>query len=170
MRTTERKERSIRWAVVMTVLLTATACANTDLVEYRPKNRQEAEIVALLQKYEDAKKRFDLRAYLECLHEHGSYHFGGSSMVSKQRLATLLPGFWSGLQNNDIHVYPMARECLNGNFIPEGRLTNPKIRIEGGSASVTATFNKGLWRLRQYFYLIRTDGRWLIRRFEWATG
>ena len=146
------------------------ACSNTPIEDYLPKDQEEEKIMALLVRYQEARKHFHLEQYLGCLHEQGSYHHASRIMLSKKALAARLPDFWAELQKGNRLFFPMCRENLSGNYFVGFRLVNPTILIDHNTAAVTATYvNKG-WRTRHYIFLIKENNRWLINRLDWETG
>ena len=69
------------------VFIIFSACSNTPIEDYLPKDQEEENIIALLVRYQEARKHFDLEQYLGCLHEQGSYHHASRVMLSKKALA-----------------------------------------------------------------------------------
>jgi hypothetical protein len=150
--------------------------SGTPLNRYIPKNSEEKQIISLIEVFHEARKEFDIESYLACLDPTGSYMFSGHLMVSKDKLAKLLPQFWAGLESsstraNNAHIMPISRENLNGNFF-DGELYNPIIEIEDGNARVAVRFQTPIvrWRSHLFITLIKTNGVWLINRYEWAIG
>ena len=80
------------------IFIILSACSNTPIEDYLPKDQEEKNIMALLVRYQEARKRFHLEQYLGCLHEQGSYHHASRVMLSKKALAEQLPGFWAELR------------------------------------------------------------------------
>ena len=146
------------------------ACANTSLEDYVPNNQAEADIVALLIRYQNARKNFDLESYLDCLHDQGVFHYASRIMVSKQQLSALLPEFWMQLQKGSRSFFPMCRENLSGNYFVSFRLANPKIIISQTTAEAVVTYVNTGWRLKHYISLIKENNQWLIIRLDWETG
>ena len=146
------------------------ACSNTSLENYVPKDSEEARILALLIKYRDARKNFDLERYLECLHEKGIYNHASRVMVSKKKLSEVLPEFWSQLQKGNRLFFPMCRENLSGNYFVRFNLINPKITMNQNTANATVIYVNSSWRLKHYISMIKENDRWLINRLDWETG
>ena len=147
-----------------------SACSNAPIEEYVPQNPEEKQILALLIKYQKARKNFDLAGYLSCLHEGGIYHHASRVMVTKKELSGLLPDFWSQLKKGERSFFPMCRENLSGNYFIQFNLINPQITIDQNKASVVVTYINTGWRLKHYISLIKEDNRWLINRLDWETG
>ena len=102
--------------ITLCFVIIICACSNTPLEKYVPKDREEARILALLIRYQDARKNFDLKRYLACLHENGFYNNASRVMVSKRELSEALPEFWTQLQEGKCSFFPMCRENLSGNY------------------------------------------------------
>jgi hypothetical protein len=155
---------------LLLLLISISSCSDVSLGEYTTKSQQEAEIKRILIQYQDAKGRFDLERFLACLDDRGLYHFAGGMMVSKEKLKASLPAFWAKLQSDDPMLYPMGRESMNGDYLPSGRLVNPKIEINDGAAEVELTFTVGWWKTKHFISMVRLNGRWLINRLDWESG
>ena len=165
------KQHSIaRLSVVILFYMFMSACSDTLLKDYVPAGPDEAEIMALLIQYQDARSHFDLDRYLSCLHDHGVYHHASRIMVSKKELAALLPDFWSQLQTGSRTFFPMCRENLSGNYFVRFHLINPCITVDQNAADVTVTYVNTGWRLKHYISLVKEYDRWLINRLDWETG
>jgi hypothetical protein len=145
-------------------------CSGTPLQEYVPRNQYEAEVLALMMRYQDARSRFDLEGYLGCLAEDGLYHHASRVMVTKKALSNLLPDFWRRLQRGDRLFFPMCRENISGNYFVRFRLINPRIRIDRNTANVVVTYANRGWRLKHYVILKKNKNGWLIDRLDWETG
>ncbi len=152
------------------VFIILSACSNTPIEDYLPKDQEEKNIMALLVRYQEARKHFHLEQYLGCLHEQGSDPHASRVMLSKKALAEQLPGFWAELQKGNRLFFPMCRENLSGNYFVGFHLVNPTIHIDHNTATVTATYVNTGWRIRHYIYLIKENNRWLINRLDWETG
>ena len=146
------------------------SCTNTPIADYVPKDRAEAGVLAILIRYEKARKNFDIAGYLGCLHDRGIFHHAGRIMVSKQRLSELLPDFWNRLQDGNRLFFPMCRENLSGNYFVQFNLINPQITIDGNTASVVVTYINTGWRLKHYISLRKGNNQWLIDRLDWDSG
>ena len=174
-----KKEQVLILISVMAIALTlfaAWASSGTPLNRYTPKDIEEEKIIALIKAFHKARTELDVESYLACLDHGGRYMFSGHEMVSKQKLAALLPGFWAALKadstrTSNAHIMPICRENLNGNFF-DGDLYNPVIVIDDTNARVTVRFQTHVvrWRSHLFISLKKTDGEWLINRFEWAIG
>jgi hypothetical protein len=166
------KERTAIIVVVAACVLTTALglFSGTPLTKYHPRTGTEAEIKALLLRYQNAKNSRDLDGLLGCLSDHGRYHFSSHLMVSKSRLRDLLPGYWRDIDSRDLVVRPMCREELNGNLY-QGTLYDPVISVDNDTASVYATFVSSVrWRTGLFLDLLRVDGQWVIQRLEWDMG
>jgi hypothetical protein len=146
------------------------SCTDTPLERYVPQKSAEAEIVALLVQYQDARKNLNVQRYLDCLHDRGAYHYASRIMVSKKELTELLPGFWKRLQQGDRSFFPMCRENLSGNYFVGFRLVNPSISVMQNTARVTVTYVNAGWRLKHDVFLVKEKDRWFINRLDWETG
>ena len=146
------------------------ACSNSPIEEYLPQNPDEKQILALLIKYQKARKNFDLAEYLSCLHEKGIYHHASRVMVTKKELSGLLPEFWNQLNKGDRSFFPMCRENLSGNYFIQFKLVNPQISIDQNKASIVVTYVNTGWRLKHYISMIKENDQWLINRLDWETG
>ena len=158
-----------RMALCLTVLCfpIVISCSGPTLAEFVCNNKEEEKIISLLIKYEEAKMNCNLKQFLDCLHEKGTFQFGRGYMVSKKELEESLPAFWSGLQSGSPAVYPMNREMITGNYIISGRFYNPKIIIKRSTAEVTMTFIKWGWRQGHFVSMLKEDGKWLILKLDW---
>jgi hypothetical protein len=174
-----KKEHVLISVTVIAIALTlfaAWSSSGTPLDSYIPKNMEEEKIIALIEVFHKARTELDVESYLACLDHGGRYMFSGHMMVSKEKLATLLPRFWAGLKagstrTSNAHIMPICRENLNGNFF-DGDLYDPVIEIDDSSARVTVRFQTPVvrWRSHLFISLKKTDGEWLINGFEWAIG
>ena len=151
------------------ILAMTFSCSGKALTEYLPRNEDEADIIALLIEYERARKSFDLQGYLNCLHEKGLYHHAGRVMISKQKLADLLPEFWDGLRGGKRLFFPMCRESINGNWLVGFRIVDPHIKISGNTADVETMYLNTVWRQMHYIPLIKENSVWRISRLDWET-
>ena len=89
-------------------------------------------------------------------------------MVSKSELKKALPRLWAEIQSGDQTVIPLVHECINGDYVKSGDLSNPQIEIKSDTAEATVKFTGGFCRLPLHFSLLRESGRWLIIRTEWG--
>jgi hypothetical protein len=170
LKTVNKRNYILRILTIYLFCSLGCSCTNTPLNEYIPKDSDEAEIVLLLIRYQNARINFDLERYLGCLHEDGVYHHASRVMVTKKELSFLLPDFWTQLQKGDRIFFPMCRENLSGNYFVGFKLTNPEIRVNLHTADVTVTYvNKG-WRQKHYIYLEKENNRWFIKGLDWETG
>ena len=146
------------------------AC-DSPIEKYKPLNQDEKEIILVLIQYQDAKNHFDLKRLLSLLHEDGEFSFQCGLMVSKAKLAEMLPGYWAELKSGNSEAISLVHECINGDSYKSGKLNNPHIEVINGSRAVaTVLFTKGFSRLLQYFSLRRENGRWLITYTEWGNS
>jgi hypothetical protein len=159
-----------RAMTVFASLLVILSCSNTPLEQYEPQSDEEAHILAVLVRYQQARQEFNLQGYLSCLHAHGRYHHASRVMVSKKNLSILLPDFWDELRTGQRFFYPMCRENLSGNYFVGFHLSNPRIIITRNTAKVVVTYAKAGWRLKHYISLIKDNQRWWINRLDWETG
>jgi hypothetical protein len=160
----------IRRAMILAtiaVCLSTVACRGTRLEEYQARNPDERAIIATLARYEAAKNRFDVAGYMAVLHPEGLYMLG-DSLVSKQRLARLLPEFWEKLHGHDHPFFPITREGVNGDYFESGLFTNPRTRIAGDTAEAILIFSKGFWHLDYLVSMRREAGKWWIDRLDWV--
>ena len=158
---------SLNYSFIIFAFIFFCRC-DSPIEKYASRNEDEKEIISVLIRYQNAKNRFDLKRLLSLLHENGEFSFQCGLMVSKAKLAKMLPEFWTGIKSGDASVFPMVHECINGDYYKSGRLNNPQIEINGNKAEATVLFAKGLSRVLQYFSLLRENNRWLITRAEWG--
>ena len=156
--------------MVISICVLMAACTNTPLKDYVPKSTEEAQIVTLLIRYQEARIHFHVDRYLGCLHERGVYHHASRVMVTKQELTKLLPVFWDQLQQGNRSFFPMCRENLSGNYFVHFHLVNPRITVNQDTAEVVVTYVNTGWRLRHYISLVKEHNRWWINRLDWETG
>lgn len=161
----------IALAAVAAVVVVAAVLGRSEkaLSDYRPGNQEESEIVAFLMKYENTRRKFNLQGYLACLHDKGIYHHAGGVMVSKQKLAESLPGFWEGLRKGSREFFPMCRESLNGNWFVGFHIFSPIIELDGNEAKVTVTYSNAGWRIKHFIHLLKENNAWLITLLDWET-
>ena len=148
--------------------LVISSCCDSSISEYKPKNRDEKEIISLLIKYQDAKNNIDIEQLLSFLHDQGEFTFQCGRMVSKSVLREELPSFWADIQSGNAAVFPIVHECINGDYYKSGELNNPLIVINNDTAEATVLFTNGVCRVLLYFSLLRENDRWLIIRTEWG--
>ncbi len=145
--------------------------SRTRLDKYVPKNRDEAEIIALIKKFHRAKNEYNLNTYLACLSDNGEFMFAGSIMASKKELEKLLPPFWADRRGNGQLTRPSSREELNGNFF-SGNLYDPVIIVENDKAKAVITFMTPIvrWTTKLFLDFQQQNGSWLICKLEWDMG
>ena len=153
--------------VFLTIALPVFSCGES-ISEYAPGNSDEKEIIATLVQYQDAKNSFDIIRLIPLLHEDGIFSFECGRMVSKSELKEALPRLWAEIQSGDQTVIPLVHECINGDYVKSGDLSNPRIEIKNDTAEATVKFTSGFCRLPLYFSLLRESDRWLIIRTEWG--
>ncbi len=168
------KKEHIATLFVVTVLLAISLFgmySGTRIDRYIPRSDDEAQIVALLNTFQKAKKEYNLEAYLACLSDKGEFMFGGSLMVPKKELRKLLPPFWEDRRTGSILSRPSSREELNGNFF-DGRLYDPIITVTKDQAKVVVTFVTPVmrWKTKLFLDFQKDNNFWQISRFEWDMG
>jgi len=168
------KKEQIATIFVIGILLTMAVFgmySGTRIDKYIAKNTDEAQIIALLNSFQKARKEYNLETYLACLSDNGKFMFGGSIMVSKKELRKLLPAFWEDRRTNHIKTRPSSREELNGNFF-DGILYNPIIKVTKNKAKAVVTFVTPIirWKTKLFLDFRKHNGFWQISRLEWDIG
>ena len=171
MKLTKEHMATIFVVTVLLVLALVGMFSGTRIDRYLSKNDDEAQIIALISAFNNAKTEYNLETYLACLSDHGTFMFGGSIMVSKKELSHLLPPFWADRQKGYILSRPIAREDLNGNFF-EGILYDPILTVENDQAQAVVTFVTPImrWKTKLFLDFRKQNGLWQISRLEWDMG
>jgi hypothetical protein len=128
--------------LVFSVFLVFNSC-DTPLKEYKPKNDDEKQIVALLQRFTDARNNEDVIGIQSTFHDNGEYIAGNGVEFTKSQIATSDPKWWTSY----------------GKF----GITDPDIKINNNEAQVSMNTWFGKARFQAAYNLIKEDGKWLIK-------
>ena len=137
---------------LLTVYIVLTAC-DTPLNEYKPKNDDEKQIVALLNDYQTARNSNDIEKLQSTFHDDGVYISRDGIEWSKSKMKET-PEEWY-----------KAKGSLEE--IGKVELYNTKISVDGDKAKVFTEANYGkVYKWAHNYTLVKENNDWLIMKME----
>jgi hypothetical protein len=91
----------------------------TSIKEYKPKNENEKQIIALLNTYVEARNSGNLKILRSTFHDNGIYISGRGREIKANEILDTKPEWWTS--DGDVKLYQMEVlfyqeiKCLNGN-------------------------------------------------------
>ena len=132
--------------IVLSTFLQFISC-ETSINEYKPKNDDEKQIIALLNTYVDSCNNGDLKRLQTTFHDGGIYNSVRGGQVTK-----------SEITQKDPEWFTIAGKI---------QLKNPEFEINGNKATVLVTARHGKhYKGASLFTLVKEDKQWLIMKVE----
>lgn len=127
---------------ILAIFLLFIAC-DKPLNEYKPKNEDEKQIIAVLEDYLDARNSGDMQQLQSTFHEDGVYLSNDGIEVPRSKIAGMDPEWW-----------------VQGGKL---KLLNPEIKLNGSEAEVLVKTKHGAhYQVTNYYTLTKVENKWLI--------
>ena len=142
---------SVLLHLVCAAVFLICACGDNTLAGYKPKNRNEADIIALLKTYKSAIDSDDKIRFLSCFHNDCTFMISTGGSIDKAGLSKILPEWlrkWDTVDISDIHI----------DLKENSATVKVKEKIHFHGHETLGLNKKGL----TYFNLVREKDQWLI--------
>ena len=116
---------------------------DTPLNEYKPKNDDEKQIVALLETFVEARNSQDLKTIRSIFHDDGIYFKGMGGEIKASEIESTDPEWWTSF----------------GKF----GITDPEININGNEAQIAMNTTYGKARFQAFYVMVKEENKWLIK-------